>query len=306
MKNKLTILFLSLILSVFLWISITLSSEYNASLTLPVKLINAPGGYVPVATTSDEVKVKVRGKGWNIVTTMLTTQNDYYVDAGKELHKKKVLELKSFANENPWLTSKLQILEVSPNTISFSFEKLGTAKLKIVPHLRLDFKKGYGLAGDIIVFPESTLVSGPISKVNSLVDVPTEIVKMNELSEKTESTISLKSIKDIEYEFQTVVLTIDVQQIVEQNYSGVNVSVSNVPADRDIVLLPNQITVQLRGGIDVLGKLDKSQINASVYFHEIVADTIGSIMPKIEVPNHTKLVSINPERLKYIIKKFSK
>jgi hypothetical protein len=306
MKNKLIILFLSLILSVFLWISITLSSEYNSSLTLSVKLINAPLGYVPVATTPNEVNVKIKGKGWNILTTMLTTQNDYYVDAGKEIQKKQVLELKSFANGNPWLTSRLQILEVTPDTMSFSFEKIGYAKKKIVPHLRLDFKDGYGLAGDIIVFPESTLVSGPISKINSLVDVPTEIVKTNELSEKTERNVSLKNIKDIEYEFQTVALTIDVQQVVEQNYSDVNVSVINVPNDRDIVLLPNQITVQLRGGIDVLGKLDKSQINASIYFHEIIADTTGSITPKIEVPNHTKLVSINPERLKYIIKKFSK
>jgi len=306
MKKNLYVIFLSIAFSVILWVSISLSNDYNTNLQLPVKIFNVPEGYVPASNSAEKINVKVRGKGWNLLTAMIAAKNDYYVDAGNELKNKQVLELRYFEDENTWLTSKFQILEITPSTISFSFEKIGYAKLKIAPNLQLDFKTGYGLATDVVVIPESTVVTGPIQQVSEMIEIPTELLKINDLNEKTEKIVELKNVSGLSCEVQTATIFLDVQRIVENSFDGINVRVLDIPADRDVVLLPNQINISLRGGIDVLGKMEKDKIKATVYYRDVVLDTIGSVAPKLDIPVHTELVYIKPERLKYVIKKFNK
>lgn len=306
MKINLFVVLFSIIFSVILWISISLSNDFSANLHFPIKFFNIPEGYTTSSPSAETVNIKVRGNGWNIITTLLTAQNDYNVDAGRELQKKRIIELKSFASENTWLTSKLQILEVTPDTISFSFEKISHAKLKIVPNLQMEFKTGYGLASDLIVIPESTVVSGPSQILNEMHEVPTEVLQIKNLSEKTEKAVVLKNISGLNYEIQTATVMLNVQRIVEHNIEDIYVKVIDIPSDRDVVLLPNKITAQLRGGIEVLGKLDKEKISAVVYYRDVVLDTTGSVTPLVKVPSNTILLSAKPERLNYVIKKFKK
>lgn len=306
MRKNLYVIFLSIAFSIILWVSVSLSNDYNTSLQLPIKIFNVPEGYVPVLPSTEKINVKVRGKGWNLLTALIAARNDYYVDAGNELKNKQVLDLRYFEAENTWLTSKFQILEITPSTISFSFEKIGYAKLKIVPNLQLDFKTGYGLATDVVVIPESTVVTGPLQQVNEMIEIPTKLLKINGLNEKTERTVELKKLPGLAYDVQTATIILNVQRIVEKSFDGINVKIIDIPSDRDVVLLPNKINISLRGGIDVLGKMEKDQIKAAVYYRDVVLDTIGSVSPALNIPEHTELVYVKPERLNYVIKKFNK
>lgn len=306
MSNNFYIILLALALSVLLWLLVSLSYDYSTTLQMPIRVINMPDGYVTSFASSQDISLKVRGKGWNLLSIKIASQNEYSVDAGKDLKKIHQLDLKNFTAENSWLTSKVQILEILPDTISFSFEKAGYARLKIVPQLNLRFRKGYGLGSEISVIPESTTVFGPISLVNSTDQVPTEIFNLNELNEKTTENIPLRKLPGLEYQDKIAAVTLDVQRIVENSYDDISVNILAIPADRNVVLLPNKITVQLRGGIDVLGKLDKSKISAMVHYRDVVLDTIGSVVPHVDIPENTQLVNFQPEQLKYIIKKFNK
>ncbi|MCK7524847.1 MAG: hypothetical protein MZV64_48190 [Ignavibacteriales bacterium] len=77
-----------------------------------------------------------------------------------------------------------------------------------------------------------------------------------------------------------------------------------MPQDRHIVLIPNAINCSLRGGINILGKINPNEISASIDYREIVYDTLGSVQPKIVIPQNTELVFTKPVRLNYIIKEF--
>ena len=106
------------------------------------------------------------------------------------------------------------------------------------------------------------------------------------------------------YKNETVTVTIDVQRIVEKNFDSLLVHVVDIPKDRNVVLLPNRVNISVRGGIDFLGKIDTSQFNAFVNYRDVVMDTVGSIVPHIDMPENTSLIFIKPEHLRYIIKKF--
>lgn len=306
MKKNLYAIFLSLAFSVILWVSVSLSNDYNTNLQLPIRFFNVPEGYVATSPSSEKISVKVRGKGWNLLSAMIATKSEYYVDAGNELKKNKMIDLRSFDAENTWLTSKLQIVEITPDTISFSFEKMSYSKIKIVPNLKIEFKHGYGLASDIVVIPESITISGPINRVSAMQEIPTESIILKDLSEKTERIVRIKNLQGFDIEAQTAKVILDVQRIIEQSVDEINVEVLDIPVDRNVVLLPNKINILLRGGIDVLGKLKKEKIRASVYYRDVVLDTVGSVTPVVNIPNHTELVNIKPRQLNYVIKKFQK
>ena len=73
---------------------------------------------------------------------------------------------------------------------------------------------------------------------------------------------------------------------------------------RNIVILPNKITIGVKGGIEFLGKVTPDQFKVSVNYRNIVLDTLGSVMPDIQMPPNLSLIYVKPERLRYIIKKY--
>ena len=107
------------------------------------------------------------------------------------------------------------------------------------------------------------------------------------------------------YSNSNVSIILDVQKIVDKNFDNLPVDIVDVPSDRSVVLLPNKISIGLRGGVDVLAKLDNSKLMAHINYRDVVLDTLGSIAPKVELPDNTSLIYIKPERLRYIIKKFN-
>ena len=181
---------------------------------------------------------------------------------------------------------------------------MGRKKVKIDPDLSLDFKPGYGLADNIQITPESTYVSGPISYLKKLTSVPTKKKVLKDLDSKIVDHVSLEDIRGMSYGQNLVTISLDVQKIVDKNFDNIPVSVLDLPSDREVVLLPNRISVGVRGGVNILGKLNEDQFKAYVYYRDVVLDTLGSVIPKVEFPQNTSLMYVKPERLRYIIKKY--
>lgn len=92
------------------------------------------------------------------------------------------------------------------------------------------------------------------------------------------------------------------QRIVEKSFDNIKVEITDLPKDRNIILIPNNLECSLRGGINILGKINPNQILATVNYSDIVYDTTGSVIPKIVIPENTHLVYRKPEQINYVIK----
>lgn len=303
MKKNFHIILISFLFSVILWVSISLSNDFYATFEFPVKLIDFPEGYTTGSLSQQKISVKIKGKGWKLIGVNLSSDASYVIPVGKKIGKR-TINLYNFLVENQWLTSDNEVINISPDTLSFLVEKISYKKIPIKPDLNLNFRAGYGLASKIIVSPESTIVFGPTSYLNSLDYAPTETIEYNDLNSKKTEIIPLKNIYGMKYPHKNVSVTLDVQKIVDKNIDNLFVKVLDVPKDRNVLLLPNRIGIGIRGGIDVLGKMDTSQVKTYINYREVVLDTLGSVEPHIELPENTTLLFIKPERLKYIIKKF--
>jgi hypothetical protein len=286
-----------------LWASISLSNDYYTTIDVPVKIVDFPSGYSSGSSIPDKISIKVKGKGWKIIAFNIAGAQDYVIPVG-QLTGRRVINLYNYLSENQWLSSDMEVISISPDSLSFYIERISGKKVPIIPELNLKFRSGYGMASPLKMEPESTYVYGPVSFLNKLEYVTTESMDKDELENKTIKKVRIKSLPGMTYRDEFVMVNIDVQRIVEKSFDSIFVHVIDMPKDRNVVLLPNRINLSLRGGIEVLGKLDTTQFNAYINYREVVIDTIGSVIPHIIAPENTTLMFIKPEHLRYIIKKY--
>jgi hypothetical protein len=303
LKNKISIIILSILFSLIIWISITLSDPFFSSEKFTVKVINEPDGYTYGTIDPETISIKLKAKGWQLLSLKLSSDLEFYVSSEKDSGRFNV-NLYDELNENRWINAGINVLEINPREVSFLVEKIKFKKLKVNPIADITFSDGYGLATPISVYPDSVVVAGPSSIIDKMVSVSNKNVEVSQADQRSALIAELEVPAGFKLEKTHVQLVFDVQKIVEKSFDNIKVNVKDVPADKEIVLIPNIIECNIRGGINILGKINPEQIKAYINYSDIVYDTLGSIKPEIEIPVNTNLVYSKPEHLNYIIKKF--
>jgi hypothetical protein len=302
--QNLSVIIISVIFSIIIWGSISLSSDYFAVIEVPLKLINIPKGLSSGSAMPDKVLIKVKSRGWKLISMNVATPSEYVVSMSVDSGLK-FINLNNYLSENNWLSEDMQVLDIIPDTISFYIESITTKKLPIEANLNLNFKTGYGLASEIKFIPDSVMVTGPKSILKKMKSIITERRTYNNLSEKIVERIEVKKLRGFSYSADNLLMSLDVQAIIDKSFEEIPVKVLNVPPDREVVLIPNSITVSVLGGIEVLGKLSEYDFSASIEYSEVVVDSTGTVAPEIDFPDNTQLIYIKPERLRYVITKFN-
>jgi YbbR domain-containing protein len=302
-KKNIPLIIISAIFSIILWGSITLSEDYYANVSVPLKITDYRNDYAISTELPEYITIKVRGQGWKLFSVNIGKDVAYNISAGKEtgIHEVKLID---YLTDNRWMLSELSIMDILPHTISFSIEKKITKKIPVTPDLILDFKAGYGLASPVKIDPDSIIVNGPKSLIDSLTELSSNTIKLSSLDKKTIKTIDFVKLPGTTYETNFVTIDLDVQRMVDHQFDDLDVEVLNIPPDRVVILLPNKVSCSVRGGIEILGKLGADQFRAFVYYRDVVLDSIGSVIPKVDLPKNTTLRFLKPERLRYVIKKF--
>ncbi len=304
MKKNFHIVVISFLFSVVLWIWISLSNDFYTTFNVPLKLIDFKKGLTSSSKLPRYVSVKVKAKGWKLIAARLGTESEFLVTASGDTGSK-YINLYNYLSENQWLSSEMDVIDISPDTLSFNIQKVTHKKLKVEPDVEINFREGYGLATPIAVSPDSVIVNGPVNELQKMNSIPTSKIKLEDVNDKIEKRIELKKIPGITYLENSVALFFDIQKIVDMTIDNVNVNVLDVPKDRDVVLLPNKIAISVKGGVDILGKLTNDQFKAYVNYRDVVLDTLGAVIPKIEAPENVTVQYIKPEQLRYVIKKFN-
>ena len=303
MNKKINIIIVSLIFSTILWVSISLSNEYYASIKVNLKVIDLPDGYTTGSNLPSNMVIKLKGKGWKLAAQSLGAAADFFVSAKYDSGKIN-LNLYNSLSDNRWLANDVEVININPDTLSFRVLRIASKKIKILPRLNVTFKSGYGLAEPVYIYPESTIVYGPWSVIKNFTSVPTEYVSYVNTDSRIKEKLFLAPMRGIFYDDNSAVLFLDIQKIVEMNFDGLLVKIYDIPKDRNIVILPNQISIGVKGGVEFIGKVTPDQFKVSINYRNIVSDTLGSVMPDIQMPPNLSLIYIKPERLRYIIKKY--
>jgi len=302
-RKKLYIFIAAAIFAIIFWGSISLSDSYYATIDVALKLVDFPKGYTTGSNLPDNVSIKLKGEGWKLVTLNIGAESEYRVSVESDSGLKYANLYNNLA-DNRWILSETEVIDIKPDTITFFVERIVSKIVPVLVDLSLEFKPGYGLASDISVVPDSVIVSGPLSIMKDLKEISTIRKSMFSLDNKKVVNINLPNKTGISYNNNLIEVILDVQRIVDKQFDNIPVDVLDVPQDISVVLLPNTVGCSVRGGVNVLGNLNEDKFKAYLFYLDIVSDTLGSVIPHMELPENTSLLFIKPERVRYIIKTF--
>jgi len=270
---------------------------------VPIELVDLPKNYSPSYLSNPEITLKVKAKGWELAKLILTGEHSFYVSAHHRIGKFKV-DLRNEIENNLWLTSAFNVLEISPAIFEYEIDKTVTKKVSIKPNVKINFAENYDLVSDIILTPSEVDISGPASILQNVNYVETDSVVFNNVNEKIVYEINLKSINGVNFSINKCKIEFDVQKIVERAFDDLFVEIRNVPPSKELNLYPSKVSVILRGGINRLGKLTNDSIKVYVDYWDAIRSEENMIEPVVEIPEFTKLLDVKPKKLEFIIKQY--
>lgn len=138
MKNKISIIIFSFLFSLLIWGSVTLSEQFFSTSEFNVKVVNQPNGYSSGGSKPETVFVKLKAKGWQLLSLNLGSALNFNVSADNDSGKFKVDPYNEI-DENSWVGSGINILEINPREISFVVEKVRFKRIKSCTKCRIKF-----------------------------------------------------------------------------------------------------------------------------------------------------------------------
>jgi YbbR domain-containing protein len=303
LKQRYHIFIAAFILSIVLWVSLNLNQTYEIKKTVPVKIsINKPyavGGNVPLY-----LDVKFRGIGWNLIRLFTSLNLEFNYDITARKKDQFVILTKNYLESNMGSSQELYIESIYPDTIFIKIENYEEKYVKLLPRINVNCMDGYQMVGQPVIEPDSIKIGGGVDVLKNLDFLFTHEQAFNNVNSSIIKNIGVTdSLSNIIWRSQNEIkLTVNVELTAEKEFTNIEIKVPNVPNDKEVLLIPQSISLQLKGGINQLSAVDASKLRVYIDYNSILNDTTGSLEPKIELPHGCIIISVKPDKIQYVIK----
>ena len=146
---------------------------------------------------------------------------------------------------------------VEPKEVEVVMDELVEANLPVRALVDVQVADSYTRVGPVEVTPGTVLVSGPASQVGEFTVLHTDSLVRSGVRRDITATlpIPLPAGSRIEMSSSHVTVRVDVQELAEYDIANVPVRVPR-SGRRPLAARPSRVTVRVRGGADVIGRLD--------------------------------------------------
>ena len=303
MKKKLPIIIASFLFAVIIWISVVLGNSFIYKIEVPLRTSMSDNDVAVKSELPSTVFLNLNTQGWRLLSIVLSKDLAFRTILPTKENSYKY-QLVSSISENQWLTADIKVLAISPAFLQVDLDKKISKRVKVNPMADITFRNGYGLARQLNVFPDSVTLNGARTLLSHISEVSTNELHVDKLSSQFMEQIGINHSPMIEVDPNQVKIYGDVQKIVDREMHNIPIQIKNAPKNKTILLLPDKISLSVRGGINFLGKITENDFQVFIDYDDIISDTLGSVSLTVIPPQYVRLMYLDPERIKYIIKKY--
>lgn len=303
-KGRYHILAGSFLVAALFWFSVTMGGSFRARFDIPVVVSKMPNDLALADPLPETIDVLLEARGWQLL----------FLEAGKQIvyeipgaHLRSgVIQTNRALAESMKLPDGVRAIRAYPETLVIRVDRFIRKKVPVrFTDLNVSFKEGFGLMKNIEITPDSIYVEGAQSVLRNIDAWPIEARSYVDLALPVVEDIPLLDSLGgiVSTSVDKVSLYIPTDQMADMSFDEIPVTVRNVPDDRQVLLGVTSISISVRGGVNYLATLSADEFSADVEFSDIVADTSGSIIPTIHFPAGLQLLSIEPNEIRYTIRR---
>ncbi len=260
-----------LVLSTGLWFLNALRKEYTTIIKYPVNYTNFPDDYILLGKPTDFVDLKIHSIGYNILPYYLgniISPIDLNVSSFRKTEQGGgvgafVLTRTLIRGISNKMSNGVDLIEINPDTLFVRFEKKESKKVPVVFRSTLKFKSSYYQSGNVKIAPDSVVVAGPASIVDTINFIPTNYTTFEELSDTLVRNIVLNNPANTTVDQGRVVVNIPVEPFTEKELQ-IPLTIKNVPDSLKLKMFPSEVIVTFAVAVSKFNKVKSEDFNAFV------------------------------------------
>lgn len=303
-KRRFRFFLFFLLLSFTFWTSTKLSNTYIVEESFSIIWINIPNGIIP-SSENQQMNVSISASGIEILIYRLINKSiNISLSQADFSREKGLVDLRGqefFIQKQFFENTKLNIL--NPLFLEFKFSRLEEKVFTVVPQIEINLRAGYLIDSSLKVTPDSILVRGPKSILDTLNTIQSESIIADDLYENFRKKVSLRSIPEIQLSESKVTVEVAVSRYTEKEFL-LNVEVINLPLGTRVKLFPPKAKVRVTLPLSVLRTIKASDFNLVVDYNNIFKDAEKKLdLIMIRRPSSVKKVILEPKKVNYLIRK---
>ena len=260
-KGRLRFFLFFLLLSFTFWTSTKLSNTYIVEESFSIIWTNIPNGIIP-SSENQQMNVSISASGIEILIYRLINKSiNISLSQADFSGEKGLIDLRGqdfFIKKQFFENTKLNIL--NPLFLEFKFSRLEEKVFTVVPQIEINLRAGYLIDSSLKVTPDSILVRGPKSILDTLNSIQSESIIADDLYENFRKKVSLRSIPEIQLSESKVTVEVAVSRYTEKEFL-LNVEVINLPLGTRVKLFPPKAKVRVTLPLSVLRTIKTSDFN---------------------------------------------
>ncbi|MFW5804009.1 MAG: hypothetical protein ACOCWG_02140 [bacterium] len=303
---KLVIFLFFLFLSTILWFLNSLNQGYITGIDLPIKYVNLPKDKVIRNYLPNQLQLKVESQGYNLLRYKYFLK-PVVIDVSSLTAKKisgDTMEFNvltsSISDELAGKLGELTIRDISPDTLFFRFDKAVVKKVPVIPNITVEYEAQFNLRGKILIQPDSILVSGAETVIDTLNQVSTIGAVFTSVNKVIEKELPLEKIKNVNFSTGKVKIIIPVDRFTESNIK-IPIEVINLPDSLNLRIFPKEVKVSFLVALNDYEKIATQLFEAVVDYKEISGETIR--VQLVKYPEYIVSPNIHPKYVEYILEK---
>jgi len=302
-----------LLLSFIFWYLNSIEKDVEYDIKYPVRYINIPEERILAEDLPARLDLYLKGPGYSILRLKLSVNRSPVILDVSTINYRRVPGSRTLSyyvitsglipKLRNQLRTECEITSIKPDTLFFSFDRIITRQIAVIPDVEIITEKQYLVKGSIIVDPDTIVITGPKRIIDTLRAVRTKSRKLRGINETISRSIALVAPKECDISAKKVTLTIPVEQFTEAEIK-VPVKILNCPDSISIKIFPDIVTVK---GLVAIGDYKRfEEIPFEVVLDLAKADLKSSEKIPVgfrNIPPFVTSLRVTPAKVDFLIEK---
>ncbi|TFG42124.1 MAG: hypothetical protein E4H43_03595 [Bacteroidia bacterium] len=302
-----------LLLSFIFWYLNSLEKDVEYDIKYPMRYINIPEERILAEDLPTRLDLYLKGPGYSILRLKLSGNRSPLILDFSTINYRRVPGSRTLSyyvitsglipKLRNQLRTECEITSITPDTLFFSFDRIITRQVVVIPDVEIITEKQYLVKGSILVDPDTIMLTGPKRILDTLTAVRTKFKKLKGINETISRSIALVAPKECTISLKKVILTIPVEQFTEAEIK-VPVKILNCPDSISIKIFPDIVTVK---GLVAIGDYKRfEEIPFEVVLDLAKADLKSSEKIPVgfrNIPPFVSSLRVTPAKVDFLIEK---
>ena len=287
------------------WLFMALNKKYPYTVQTEILYKDEPQGKAFKALQPDTVDLKVEGTGWQLLFARLRISPPSINVSLQKLNSRSYVVFSEQLDQiNRQLETSQQVISVKPDTLFFDFSRRTNKRVPIKLISKLEFAPQHGIAKEIKLTPSYVNISGPQEELEKIHIWHTDSLKLSNIKENVETRVNVlrNAISNVSIYPNNVGVKLTVDEFTEKTIE-VPLTILNNKEYYDVKLYPKKVKITLLVALSNYAKADNN-LKAVVDLNEWKVLKHNRLGVKVTtLPEFSKLVSISPSNVDFIIEK---